>query len=185
LKTSQQQVYDPPPDDHVELQDPHPQDPHHEVVPDLSALPELPPATITPEEGVTGLRCSNRERKKPTRLVPSFGSKSYQSTVATTVQLVHPDEHLDQHYVLVAHYIMTQYSMKAGMKKKFKERGEEAVTKELSQLHYRDTFEPLHSRDLNKQERDEVLESHLFLKEKETNLSRVQWLPEATNNAAL
>ncbi len=30
----------------------------------------------------------------------------------------------------------------------------------------RDTFKTLHSRDLNKQERDEVLESHLFLKEK-------------------
>jgi hypothetical protein len=55
--------------------------------------------------------------------------------------------------------------MKAGMKQ-FKERGEEAVSKELSQLHFRDTFEPIHSKYPTQQERKEVLESHLFLKEK-------------------
>jgi hypothetical protein len=59
---------------------------------------------------------------------------------------------------------MAQYSLKAGMKR-LKERGEEAVTKELSQLHYRDTFEPIHPKELNDQERKEVLESLLFLKE--------------------
>jgi hypothetical protein len=60
---------------------------------------------------------------------------------------------------------MVQYSMKAGMKQ-FKQRGEDAVSKELSQLHFRDTFEPLNPKDLTNEERKEVLESHLFLKEK-------------------
>jgi hypothetical protein len=55
--------------------------------------------------------------------------------------------------------------MKAGLKR-FKERGEEAVTKELSQLHFRDTFRPINPKDLNEEERMQVLESHLFLKEK-------------------
>jgi hypothetical protein len=55
--------------------------------------------------------------------------------------------------------------MKAGMKE-FKERGEDAVSKELSQLHFRDTFEPIHPKDLSDEQRKEVLESHLFLKEK-------------------
>jgi hypothetical protein len=60
---------------------------------------------------------------------------------------------------------MVQYSLKTGMKH-FKERGEKAVSKELAQLHFRDTFEPINPKDLNEQERKEVLESHLFLKEK-------------------
>jgi hypothetical protein len=112
------------------------------------------------------LRCYKRKRYEPQRPVPSFGRKTYESTAATTTYLVvHPDDHLDQHYILIAHHIMTHYSMKAGMKK-FKKCGKEAVSKELSQLHYRDTIEPLHPKDLNKQERNEVLEYHLFLKEK-------------------
>jgi hypothetical protein len=60
---------------------------------------------------------------------------------------------------------MVQYSMKAGMKQ-FKQRGEDAVSKELSQLHFRDTFEPINPKGLTNEERKEVLESHLFLKEK-------------------
>jgi hypothetical protein len=55
--------------------------------------------------------------------------------------------------------------MKTGMKQ-FKQRGEDAVSKELPQLHLRDTFEPINPKDLTNKERKEVLESHLFLKEK-------------------
>ena len=60
---------------------------------------------------------------------------------------------------------MTQLSMKAGLKR-WKEKGESAVSLELSQLHFRDTFEPLDPKKLSKEERDKVLESHLFLKQK-------------------
>jgi hypothetical protein len=59
---------------------------------------------------------------------------------------------------------MAQFSMKAGLKR-FKECGEEAVSKELSQLHFHGTFEPINPKDLNKEERQQLLESHLFLKE--------------------
>jgi hypothetical protein len=72
---------------------------------------------------------------------------------------------MDPNYVLIAHHIMTQFSMKAGLKR-FKQRGEEAVSKELSQLHFGDTFKPIHPKELNKEERQQVLASHLFLKEK-------------------
>jgi hypothetical protein len=108
---------------------------------------------------------STRARAHPQRLVPSFGSKSYQSTAAVTQDTVHPDAHLNPNYVLVAHYITTQYSMKKGLKL-YKERGVEAINKELSQLHLRDTFEPIHPNELNKEQHNHVLESHLFLKEK-------------------
>jgi hypothetical protein len=125
----------------------------------------LYPQVEAPDAGATPLRCSLCIVKKPQRLVPTFGSKTYQSTVTVPTHLVHPDAHLDSNYVLVAHYIMAQFLMRAGFKR-FKERGEEAVTKELSQLHFRDTFEPINPKDLNEVERLQVLESHLFLKEK-------------------
>jgi hypothetical protein len=67
-----------------------------------------------PDAGAAGLRRSHRTVKKPQRLVPTFGSKTYQSNAAVTTHLVHPDAHLYSNYVLVAHYIMAPFSMKAG-----------------------------------------------------------------------
>ena len=52
----------------------------------------------------------------------------------------HPDVHLDFNAAHVMHIIMTQLSMKAGMKH-WGERGTGAVSKELQQLHHHDTFE--------------------------------------------
>jgi hypothetical protein len=106
-----------------------------------------------------------KTRSKPERLIPTFGGKKYASTAGVTTHLIHPEAHIDPRYTLVAHIVMVQYSMKAGMKQ-FKQRGEDAVSKELSQLHFRDTFEPINPKDLTNEERKEVLESHLFLKEK-------------------
>jgi hypothetical protein len=156
LDTSDQQQ--PHPVEHTEHELHTPLD---QIEPEVTNQPMLDPGAtpIVPE------RRSLRVRSKPQRLVPTFGSKTYQSTTAVTTHLVHPDEHMDQEFILVAHYIMTQYSMKAGMKK-FKERAEEAVSKELSQLHHRDTFEPVNPSNLSNEERKQVLESHLFLKEK-------------------
>jgi hypothetical protein len=58
---------------------------------------------------------------------------------------------------------MSQLSMKAGLKK-FGKQGEEAATKELSQLHLRDTFEPIDPKQFSPEERKSVMESHMFLK---------------------
>ena len=49
----------------------------------------------------------------------------------------------------------------------WKKHGEEAVSLELSQLHYHDTFEPLDPDTLSAQDKQQALESHLFLKEKQ------------------
>ena len=60
---------------------------------------------------------------------------------------------------------MNQLSMKAGLKI-WGNKGKQAVTKELFQLHMRDTFQPISSKTLLKTEYDKVLESHMFLKQK-------------------
>jgi hypothetical protein len=61
--------------------------------------------------------------------------------------------------------IMTQLSLKAGLK----EWGEEyftAAQSEMKQLHFMSTFKPKHWRELGQVQRQIVLESHMFLKQK-------------------
>jgi hypothetical protein len=121
----------------------HLQNPDESLGPD----PSQPPEEIDPEvlyPGANPPRRSQKARTSPERLIPSFGGKSYESTAGVTAHLVHPE---------------------AG-KKEFKERGEDAASKNLSQLHFRDTFEPINPKDLADKDRQEVLESHLFLEEK-------------------
>jgi hypothetical protein len=65
----------------------------------------------------------------------------------------------------IMHHAMTQYSLKKGLRK-FQKVGEEAVSKELKQLHIRETFTPQHSNDHSDSQKQKALESLVFLKEK-------------------
>jgi len=65
----------------------------------------------------------------------------------------------------VIHVIITQYSLKAGMKI-FEERGEKATMKKLKQLHDMQTFQPVDGNELSRQQRKDALASLMFLKEK-------------------
>ena len=60
-------------------------------------------------------------------------------------------------YDHVVFYAMTQLSMKAGMRR-WGEPATEAVSTELEQLHYRDTFEPVNHRSLSKKKYEKVFE---------------------------
>jgi hypothetical protein len=124
--------------------------------PDKPLKPEYPqpPEQIEPKvlyPGVTPPCRSPGAHQQPQHLIPSFGGKAYESTAGITTNLVHPEAHMDPDYTLVAHIMMVQYSMKAGMRH-FKQHGEDAVSKELSQLHLCDTFKPIHSKDLNNEQ---------------------------------
>ena len=57
------------------------------------------------------------------------------------------------------------YSLKAGIKK-FGDKGSEAATKEMKQLHHRKVFKPNMSSELTTQERKRAMESLIFLTEK-------------------
>jgi hypothetical protein len=60
---------------------------------------------------------------------------------------------------------MMQLSLNAGLK----EWGEESFTAaqyEMKQLHFRKMFKPKHWRELSQVQRQTVLESHMFLKQK-------------------
>ena len=123
---NEQQALDPAldyqdPNDNVEPEAPDPALPHPASPDPAPPDPGAPPAATT-------FPCSNCVRNQPKRLVPAFGGKTYQTTAATTTNTVHPDEHLDPHSLL-AHSIMTQHSMKAGMMQ-FMIRGEDVVSVE-------------------------------------------------------
>ena len=60
---------------------------------------------------------------------------------------------------------LAQYSITAGLKK-FKEKGEAGVTKELTQMHNMTVFRPIFKEALSKEERAKALASLMFLKEK-------------------
>jgi hypothetical protein len=68
-------------------------------------------------------------------------------------------------HATVMHHAMTQYSLKKGLRK-FQKVGEAAVSKELRQLHMRDTFTPQKVEDLSEIQKRGALESLMFLKEK-------------------
>lgn len=61
--------------------------------------------------------------------------------------------------------MMQQLSLKAGMNQ-WGDRAKKAVHLEMKQLHFKETFKPVHKDDLTKDELKCILESHLFLKEK-------------------
>ena len=162
----QQHLVEPP----HNQQDPTTYVPGHEINHDTNPLPAVPHYEPTQEAGVTR---SRRERKPVKQYIPSFHGKTYQTTTALVQtfdpnedgQVIYPDSHLDQQFALVSHYVMTQLSMKAGLKR-WKQKGESAITQELEQLHFRDTFKPVSREGLSSKQYNEVLESHLFLKEK-------------------
>ena len=61
--------------------------------------------------------------------------------------------------------IMTQLSLKAGLKQ-WGDEALTAVTYETKQLHFWDTFKPMHWKNLSHTHSQIVLESHMLLKEK-------------------
>ena len=71
-----------------------------------------------------------------------------------TFATIHPDTLMLLKYIAdwdqVFRCSMTQLSMKVGMRR-WDNKGHNDVSKELSQLHMRDTFEPINPKTLNKQ----------------------------------
>ena len=61
--------------------------------------------------------------------------------------------------------VMAQVSLKAAIKKWGKE-AEESVGKEMKQLHWRNSFKPMHWKTLTAEQRKQVLESHIFVERK-------------------
>ncbi len=71
--------------------------------------------------------------------------------------------------------VMAQLSMKAAIKK-WGEKAKFAISKEMKQLHWRNSYVPKHYYTLTKKQKDQLLESHIFVKEKPEG----DWWQQAT-----
>ena len=129
---------------------------------------------IAREEEIPGVRRSTRVRFPTRDYIPSMsGSSKYAHAVTQleSQEALHPDAHMffnqsmcqEEPDVVAA--IMTQLSLKAGLKQ-WGDKATEAVRSEMKQLHFRDTFKPFHWNELTHTQKQTVLESHMFLKEK-------------------
>jgi len=65
--------------------------------------------------------------------------------------------------------IMAQLSMKAAIKK-WGQEAEYAMTKEMKQLHWRNSYKPKHWHELTKKQKEQILESHIFVEQKRDGL---------------
>jgi hypothetical protein len=132
------------------------------------------PAPVAPPAQEPELRRSTRVRSQTSQgYTPRLsGSKySYAVTQLESQGVLNPDLHMfvqEDFYQAepdVVAAIMTQLSLKAGLK----EWGEEAfmtIHSEMKQFHFRNTFKPKHWREPSQVQRQTVLESHMFLKQK-------------------
>jgi hypothetical protein len=95
-----------------------------------------------------------------------MSGKKYSYATTVLEPTIHPDAHIWKDSEIsqqVVAAIMTQLSMKAGLKQWGKQ-ARDACVAEMYQLHMRDTFEPLLWEDLTTAQKQQTLESHLFLK---------------------
>ena len=95
---------------------------------------------------------------------------SHPTSLTPSVQRVyglrpHKKRHYSYVHQALTHIILTQYSLKQGLAK-FQERGEEAVRKELQQLHDKGTFIPISKEELTQEQRNHSIGSLMLLKEK-------------------
>ncbi len=61
--------------------------------------------------------------------------------------------------------VMAQLSMKAAIKK-WGEQAKFAISKEMKQLYWHNSYKPCHWHSLSKKQKEQVLESHIFVEEK-------------------
>ena len=149
-------------------------EPELEPAPSGPTNPVPPAPTVQEPVESTGVRRSTRVRfaaKAP--YVPSMTGKRYVTAVNHLENhgALHPDqhaaffEHMQQEQPDVVAAVMTQLSLKAGLKA-WGAPAKKAVYEEMKQLHMRKTFKARHLKDIKDDRKGHVLESHMFLKKK-------------------
>ena len=115
-------------------------------------------------------RRSTRERKPVSSYIPSMTGSKYAYAVTQLCEdgVVHPDAHTfvqDEFFEsdpAIFKLVMTQISLKNAIKL-WGEDARSAAQSEIKQLHWRDSFQPIHRRDLTEKEKAMILESHMFV----------------------
>ena len=108
-----------------------------------------------------------RTRREPQEYEPSFNNKAY-----THIEGVDPDDAPIEDeitFAQVLHKVFQQMSFKAGIKK-FGDRAVEGMTKELRQMHLRDSFIPKKKSELTQKQWQSRCEAVNLIKEKKNGI---------------
>jgi hypothetical protein len=141
--------------------------------PTVPQMEQDEPTQVAQLMETTGLQRSMQVKIQPKlyELTMTGLKYSYAVTQLETHGVLHPDSHMfiqEDFYQsdpdVMAH-IMTQLSLKSGLKQ-WGDKAYAAVTSEMKQLHFHNTFKPKHWSKLLKTQHQTVLELHMFLKEK-------------------
>jgi hypothetical protein len=131
--------------------------------------------------------CNSRVRKPPEKFIPSMQGNKYEIALAQitaslgksknslafaqmSVKLMNKGDHRRADIVGM---VMAQVSLKAALKKWGKE-AEESIGKEMKQLHWQNSFKPMHWKTLTAKQRKQVLESHIFVERKRDGVLKAQ-----------
>jgi hypothetical protein len=107
-------------------------------------------------------RCSQRQQKSPKNYVPSMSGKSY---LYTQLGMTLLQDTRYRHSPDVVTAVLTQLSLKAALKQ-WGDDAKAAVEAEARQLHWRNSFTPVHWKDIVQEKCDQILESYVFVKKK-------------------
>ena len=77
--------------------------------------------------------------------------------------------------------VMTQLSLKSGLRA-WGDKAYTAVQSEMKQFHFRNNFKPKHWRELIHTQRQTVLESHMFLKDKRDGETKFRYVDEGNKH---
>ena len=98
-----------------------------------------------------------------TQIATSRGtSKNAMALAQMSVRLMTKGDHRRADLVGMT---MAQLSMKAAIKK-WGEQAKFAISKEMKQMHWRNSYKPRHWHSLSKKQKEQVLESHIFVEQK-------------------
>ena len=127
------------------------------VAPSTKTAPKPPTAKKVTIQ--MGTRTSSRIKKQTQAYAPSMKGKLYEYT-ATQFKDTTFDER-------IVEYILTQLTLKAAIKT-WGDKARIAAEAEMKQLHWRNSFKPVRWNDLTEQQKKSILESHIFMKLKQS-----------------
>jgi hypothetical protein len=106
-----------------------------------------------------GTRKSSRVKQQVQSYVPSMKGKAYEYSAAQIQSIEHDPR--------VVEYVLTQLTLKAAVKM-WGNNATIAAEAEMKQLHWRNSFRPVRWNELLEKKRSTILESHMFMKQKQS-----------------
>ena len=159
------------PDQELQFDEPNIVEPEPQLIPE-QPNPVVPAAAAPVQQANVEPRRSTRVHRTPERYIPSMQGNRYQYASAQIAKgVLYPDSHMFvqsdfyEHDIDVIQAVMTQLSLKAALRE-WGSDAKNAAFSEAKQLHWRNSFKPVHRRELTAEQLKQILESHMIMVQK-------------------